>query len=67
MEMTAKDVRDILSDMEKRVAEIRAIGGVALMDVVDGKTAIPSGWVLDLATNFYVPPWWMWEPDRKPS
>jgi len=63
----AEDVESILADFERRIAEITAIGGVSLFDVVQGRKRKPDGWVLDVATDFYVPPWWTWEPDREPS
>jgi hypothetical protein len=48
-----------LQGMFSRVAEIKAIGGVALSDVVDGRAAVPVGWVLDVMTDYYVPAWWL--------
>jgi hypothetical protein len=55
------DVRSLLSDFEKRCAEIRAIGGISLQDVVNGTVTVPHGWVEDPATFYFVPSWWRWD------
>lgn len=56
------DVADMLDEMFSRVNEIKAIGGVALEDVVDGKATIPDGWEMDIMTAYYVPAWWLQLP-----
>lgn len=56
------DTEEILNEMFARVREIKALGGVALMDVVDHMASVPEGWVLDPMTSYYVPKWWLQMP-----
>lgn len=49
-------IENILSDFFKRSARIKAVGGIALKDVVDGTAVVPVGWVLDEQLFFYIPP-----------
>jgi hypothetical protein len=62
--LDVNDVRRVLSDYERRCAEIKAIGGISLEDVVNGSSTVPHGWVEDLATHYFVPSWWRWEPAK---
>jgi hypothetical protein len=39
----------------RRVEAIKAIGGIPLFAVVGAGRAVPEGWVLDPATDYYVP------------
>lgn len=55
-EITADDVKRVLSEHQRRVSAILAAGGIALYLVVDQRATVPDGWVLDTDTDFYIPP-----------
>ena len=54
MNLTTEMIADIWGELLHRVSSIRAAGGVSVRDVVDG-TPIPDGFVLDVATEYYIP------------
>lgn len=45
-----------IGDIFRRCEAARAAGGIALIDVIDKQTAIPADWVLDIQTQYYLPP-----------
>lgn len=49
------DVRDILGGMQRRCHAARMQGGVAAIDVLDKRIAVPAGWTFDRLTSYYVP------------
>lgn len=56
MECTEEMVKNVIDAMFRRCAAARAIGGIALRDVVDGTAEIPDGWALDFDTDYFIPP-----------
>jgi hypothetical protein len=55
MDITVEMIAEILADQMRRVEAIKAIGGIPLFAVVGAGRAVPEGWVLDPATDYYVP------------
>jgi hypothetical protein len=56
MEVTTKQIEEILGSFFRRCELIRLAGGIALRDVVDRTATVPAGWVLDEQSYYYVPP-----------
>ncbi len=50
------DIRNILTNFQERSKLIQRAGGIAARDVVDGRSTIPTGWILDAQMDFYIPP-----------
>jgi hypothetical protein len=55
MDITIEMIAEILADRMRRVAAIKAIGGISLFEVIGEGHTVPEGWVLDPATVYYVP------------
>jgi hypothetical protein len=45
----------VWEDFQRRVEAIRLIGGISVLEVAEG-AAVPKGWRLDAAADYYVPP-----------
>lgn len=56
----AVDVTEILRDFEHRCAAAKLVGGISAEDALNGKATVPDGWVLDMATDFFVPADFTW-------
>ena len=56
MIITNEMIDDWLDHARRRGEIITAVGGIALVDVVDQKAEVPEGWKLDPMTDFYIPP-----------
>lgn len=54
MDLSVEDVSASLADFTARLEIVRMAGGVAVMDVVNGVATVPTGWILDDYTQFYV-------------
>lgn len=46
----------IVQENRHRCINARDQGGIALEDVVEGKAVVPEGWILDGATDYFLPP-----------
>lgn len=55
MEISQKDIEDVMSRFFRRSEAARAAGGISHKDVVEGAT-IPDGWRLDHELDFWLPP-----------
>jgi hypothetical protein len=55
MDISPELIADIWDEYQRHVAAIRMVGGIALVDAMNGRE-VPKGWVLDAMTDYYVPP-----------
>lgn len=51
----AKFIREVLARHFQRVELIRLAGGISAKAACEG-ALIPQGWVMDVETDFYIPP-----------
>ena len=52
--LTLNFIESTIVSFLKRSEAIQMAGGIPVSAVVDG-TPIPDGWILDIATDFYIP------------
>lgn len=55
MDLTPELVAQIWLEFQRHVEAIRAAGGIALVDAMNGR-GVPKGWRLDAVSDYYVPP-----------
>jgi hypothetical protein len=55
MTFTLQEIESVISEFLLRAEFIRAAGGISMKDAIEG-TKIPDGFVLDHATDYFVPP-----------
>lgn len=53
--LTPDMIAEIWAAFLRRVEAIRMVGGIALVDAMNGRE-VPKGWKLDYSTDYYVPP-----------
>lgn len=61
MNITAEEIEGVWAAFIHRVVAIRMAGGISSKSVLEGES-IPDGWVLDMATEYYIPPNLLLEP-----
>lgn len=55
MNISEGHIRQVLTYFFRRCELVKAAGGLALKDVLDG-AEIPEGWIYDTETDYYLPP-----------
>lgn len=55
MEISQKDIEQVLDRFFRRSEAAKAAGGISHKDVVEG-TPVPDGWQLDYELAYWLPP-----------
>lgn len=55
VDLTPELVAGIWLELQRRVEAIRAVGGISVMEVLEGRK-VPKGWKLDVVADYFVPP-----------
>ena len=53
--------------LDNRCEQARAVDGVSQEEVLDNVKTVPPGWVLDFASNYWVPPNFHFSEQEQPS
>lgn len=54
MNLTAELVAEIWLELQRRVEAIKAVGGISVLEVMEGRK-VPKGWKLDVIADYFVP------------
>jgi hypothetical protein len=55
MDLTPELVAEIWTELQRRVEAIKAVGGISVLEVMEGRK-VPKGWKLDVVADYFVPP-----------
>lgn len=66
MNISEEHIRQVLTYFFRRCELVKAAGGIALVDIVNG-AEIPEGWIYDTETDYYLPPNAIIDTNQVPS
>lgn len=55
MDLTPELVAQIWLELQRHAEAIKAVGGISVKDVLEGRK-VPKGWKLDVVADYFVPP-----------
>lgn len=53
--LTAELIAEIWLELQRHVEAIKAVGGISVVEVLEGRK-VPKGWKLDVVADYFVPP-----------